>query len=518
MFKRDFAWHPYLFALFPILYLYAANTHQVALGEISIPILAVMITVAILTTALNLIIKDIRKTSLIMTVGLIWFFSWGHILQLGDDLVSTVTDPVNTDDNLALLILSGMSLGLVSFFMYRSKKSPIRLTQLANLLGLVLVVFQVCTAGWVLISRSTIADKRQNLSVKAIDKSKQPDIYYLLVDGYARSDILAELFNFDNQPFITHLRDRGFYVADQSNSNYSQTLLSLASSLNVNLIEEIATIHPTSRDRPGFKILIDNNLVFKTFKTNGYQILSFVSGYNMIDFDDVDLLRTWYHLSEFGGRLLETTPLRYFIASLTSPYAIARNRLEYTLAKLTDLPQTGKPRFIFAHILCPHPPFMYDSTGAYLEPPRSYDLADGSHYYAQGGTIEEYRDGYTQQIKHLNSRLTKVIDEILDANRDNPPVILLQADHGSGLQLDWGSVENSNVRERMGILNAYYLPHIKDYSALYPSITPANSFRIVLNECFGTKLPLVPDRSYFSEWDEPFRFYDVTEQVSNPDE
>ena len=41
-----------------------------------------------------------------------------------------------------------------------------------------------------------------------------------------------------------------------------------------------------------------------------------------------------------------------------------------------------------------------------------------------------------------------------------------------------------------------------------------NSFRIVLNGYFG-ELELLPDRSFFSTWPEPYLFHDVTKAVAS---
>ena len=62
----------------------------------------------------------------------------------------------------------------------------------------------------------------------------------------------------------------------------------------------------------------------------------------------------------------------------------------------------------------------------------------------------------------------------------------------------------------MSILNAYYFPGGR-YEGLYQEISPVNSFRVVLNTFFGAKLPLLPDRSFFSTWTDPYRFIDVTD-------
>jgi hypothetical protein len=91
-------------------------------------------------------------------------------------------------------------------------------------------------------------------------------------------------------------------------------------------------------------------------------------------------------------------------------------------------------------------------------------------------------------------------------------VIILQSDHGSGLGLSTQSLEQTDLRERMSILNAYYLPG-PGRQALYPSISPVNTFRVLFNAYFGAGLDLLPDRSYFSTWDEPFKFIDVSRSV-----
>ena len=43
-------------------------------------------------------------------------------------------------------------------------------------------------------------------------------------------------------------------------------------------------------------------------------------------------------------------------------------------------------------------------------------------------------------------------------------------------------------------LNAFYFPN-KDYSRLYDSISPVNTFRVVLNTYFNAQLPLLKDSS-----------------------
>ena len=77
------------------------------------------------------------------------------------------------------------------------------------------------------------------------------------------------------------------------------------------------------------------------------------------------------------------------------------------------------------------------------------------------------------------------------------------------MQLDYESAANTNMQERLGILNAYFLPGYPE-DQLPSTITPVNSFRLIFAHYFGADLPLLPDRSYYSTWSQPFNFLDVT--------
>ncbi len=57
----------------------------------------------------------------------------------------------------------------------------------------------------------------------------------------------------------------------------------------------------------------------------------------------------------------------------------------------------------------------------------------------------------------------------------------------------------------MKILNAYFLPGESD-GLLYPSISPVNTFRVILNLYFGGQYPLLEDISLFSKYDDPYDF------------
>jgi hypothetical protein len=340
--------------------------------------------------------------------------------------------------------------------------------------------------------------------------SKLPDIYYIILDAYGRADVLERLYGVDNAPFLASLERKGFYIARESHTNYIQTALSIPAALNSTYLQ------PEPEGVSGaayFSHLIAQNGLFRLLKECGYRTLAFKTGFFFTNHLDVDVtLTSGTKLNEFESLLLAGTPMDLLAGGLYSyppelSYPAHRRRVLYAFDQLQKLPWEPGPKIVFAHIVSPHPPFVFDAEGQAQDPARSYSLEDGDEF---AGSWEEYRRGYAAQVQFVNQKLEKTIDAIL-ARSAQPPVILLQGDHGPGGSLDWSSLENSCLWERTSILNAYYLPNA-EADQLYPSISPANTFRIVLNAYFGTGLELLPDHTFYSSHRLPREITDITSQ------
>jgi hypothetical protein len=124
--------------------------------------------------------------------------------------------------------------------------------------------------------------------------------------------------------------------------------------------------------------------------------------------------------------------------------------------------------------------------------------------------IEEY-SRYT--APRTNSVLDTMRARDQASGELDAPIIILQGDHGPGAYMSYSKPLTSNMRERMSILNAYLVP-AEATRRLYPSITPVNSFRVLLDVLLGESRPLLPDESYFTLDDTRlYNMIDVTERA-----
>jgi hypothetical protein len=345
-------------------------------------------------------------------------------------------------------------------------------------------------------------------------KGLRPNIYYIVMDAYASDDVLKEMYGYDNSAFIGYLKEKGFYVAGASTSNYTQTGLSLASTFNMDYMDDlIRHLDIDSQDASPLKNLIRNSKVFEFLRRRGYTIAALSSGCaeSEIGTADIYICPGWMP-DEFQNMLIGTTPIPLIPGFFGSPdqYDIHTNRILFEFERLADTEKLKEPFFLFAHIAIPHPPFVFGPDGEKLKPGLIFHNEDGDSLIRRGRlTKNQYMRGYTDQLTFANRKLEKTLNAIL-AGSINKPVIILQADHGARSGLLWEDPGRTDMRECMSILNAYYLPGGGE-KLIYKNITPVNTFRVIFNYYFGMDHKLLEDRNFFSTEKHPYRFIDVTE-------
>lgn len=509
--------HPLLFAVYSVLGVYSQNASQVPLEWMFRSLLIVFLIAGFVYGLLNARFKDSEYAAWGTTLFIIWLFS-GHayLLLLGQS--SFWRTPLG--GALALAIFSSALLLFASRWLWGKITSRRTITVFLTVVSLVLVIFSVWAIGSTLFRSDSrvqmIKERVDRMEIEVTDTNgTSPDIYFIILDGYGREDRLRALYDFDNSAFASFLRDSGFYVADESSPNYPQTELSISSSMNLQYLDGFVEGFGDTSDRRPLRELIQHTVLRRFLKDRGYTFVALPSAALFAQITDADIYNnaTSGGVNEFEGLVLSTTIAGVFAESWgvelpVQSYSLHRRYILSALETLQTVPEIPGPKFVFAHILSPHPPFIFDREGNVVLPDRPYSTWDASLF---PGSAEEYKKGYIEQVMFVNTEMMKVVNSILEKSA-NPPIIMIMGDHGPGAYYDMLKLDESCLAERFSILNAYYFPD-GNYELLYPSITPVNSFRVVLDQYFGADMNLLEDKNYFAGWLSPYQFTDVSDKI-----
>jgi hypothetical protein len=507
---------PFLLSIQPVLYLFSINIAELNFSEIIRSLLVSLFFGFIILGLAFLFLRDWRRASLVASPFIFLFFLFGDLAVW----VSRVFGLGPARTNLVILAFVTILMGGWIWLVEKRIKDSASINLYFNLLA---VLFFVSTgirmSNYLLENGLSLTSKQPVQAVVMESTESRPDIYYIILDGYGRQDILQALYKFDNSSFLNDLSARGFYVAEESSSNYIQTMLSLSSSFNLDYLQTLRSGGTRIENRGDLVKLVENNKVRRVLAQTGYQLISFRNEYKAIIpsaeiyYDDSQSALA-YPVTAFESILIDHTLARVLShlpvfnrALIEMPYDTHRRHILAAFEKLQEVPALDGNYFVYAHIIAPHPPFVFNEKGDVVTHDAPFTLND-ANYYIRDHSQKNYITGYRKQIQYVNTLVLETIDAILTRST-TPPIIIIQGDHGPGAYLHWGSLENTIPAERFGILNAYYFPD-QEYELLYPSISPVNSFRVLLNQFFGADYALLPDRHYYSSWSFPFDFVEVT--------
>ncbi len=491
--------HPFLVGSFPILFLYSLNLGQVSFSQILIPLVLTNLFSLLILVTLGNGLRNVGKAGAILSFFLIWFFSYGHIYETAGKYL-----PVR---HRHLIGISGLGL-LGCFVMLAKCRGDLKgVTRWLNVFSVFLILFLVFHVASSPLGRAHTEEKEDLGNALGGKPENSRDIYYLILDEYARADTLRSMYQYENEEFLRYLRMKGFLVAEESRSNYSVTSLSLGSSLNMKYIE----LGVESKDRrmnSRLARLIERNEVIKFLKNMGYKIIHIGSAYSVTDYNrSADLNIQAGKFTEFEMLLIKTTALRSAFRGVIRDDV--RQRILGTFHKIMEASEKSGPKFVFAHIVSPHPPYVFGADGE-----KVIEKEEGESSW-------EMRRKYLNQLIFINTKTRELLDGLL-SRKGMEPIIILQADHGPSVARHGApnTPDDPNpemVRERMAILNAYYFPG-GGKEILYPSVTPVNSFRLLFNFYFQANFPLLENHSYYSKAENAYQLIDVTAETLQENE
>ncbi len=520
--KRRIVIHPFLFAVYPLLELFYKLSPNVTFGDSLRVLGSVLVLTGAVFAGMGFATKRWPRAGFFTTLLLFVLLFYGSIYRVA---WNTTLFGVRVGYHAILFpvwsaLLAFLGLGLGNLRIWHRFQGDTLITDFLNIMASVAIVVSL---GRYLIglSRIRVVNPQMIHSVTETYKTDfdlksdiRPDIYYIVLDGYAREDVLQQMYGVNNSAFINALRERGFYVAERSRSNYIQTVLSLASSLNFSYLSNLPV---DSADRLALASLIWDSAARRLLQDLNYQFVSVCSGYSFTSIANADVyfspaatgpFNTYEEMALMGTSAVVLVD-NGLLPLYRTGYAAHRRYVVSSFEFLREIPAMPGPTFTFFHIVSPHPPFVLDRDGNFVPKDAPFESGrDGSYF---PGSTAEYIAGYKEKLLYTNQQVLQAIDAIMAAS-DVAPIIVFQADHGPGAWLRWESAEETCLLERTSIFNAYYLPGA-GAQALYPDITPVNTFRVIFDAYFEAELPLLADRVYFSSWDRPYDFVEVTDRI-----
>lgn len=438
--------------------------------------------------------RDHHKASLLTSLAILLFFSYGHISNL---LVDYQIIGIQLSSDRFLVPVYFFVTILITWKIQQQNKYSQELTKLLNRIALVLVIISLLQISYFIIrgfitNNQIIQDVSQSSQTKHdLNKIGYPDIYYIILDGYTRDDILFNTFKYDNSDFLSNLEDRNFYIARCSQANYSYTRPAMASTFNMTYLGNQVDQNHIALDEYQLNEMIKSSYVQGFVESNNYTTITFDTGYKWLNWTDPDIFFTpfttrykrfqYTKLNDFEVLLVKTSALSIILDRInledflsTGPREIQQTRILYTFNTLSKIPKlVPELKFVYAHITAPHSPYIFGPNGELLKNNPKSEI-----------------DGYINQINHINTLVINMIDEIISGS-ERLPVIIIQGDHGANIDYKSLNIDQENT---LGILNAYYLPGV-EFDKMYDSLSPVNTFRNIFNYYFSSNYQLLEDLS-----------------------
>ena len=302
-------------------------------------------------------------------------------------------------------------------------------------------------------------------------QAHKPNIYFLVFDEYSSSLSLKDNFRFDNSPLDSFLLSRGFFLSSHSKSNYTYTVFSISSTLNMNYFKNAIDMKFPDDFGLVWDCIYDNK-VMQLLNDEGYKIYNF-SAFNFKDHPatNENFSKFWAMKFVYGNSFLSVFKViqkwydkKYNTKQLQSVF----NEFDKVLKN-----EMENPRFVYLHFLLPHHPYKFTKIG---KEKSIFEYSKDDRYNTQG---------YLDQLSFSNRIIFKLIDEI--QLKDKNSIIVLEGDHGNRFYPFNEKGFNKNYytdKSAFRNLNAYYF-FDKNYSKLNDSISPVNSFRVIFSQYFN---------------------------------
>ena len=452
---KNFIIFPFLLAFFPSWIIISKNFEQLIFQDIliSLAIIAVSIIIWIVITK---IIKNGNKAALITGVGIGFFFYFGYVQ---DALKGIMIFNMPIDKTSVLVPISLVIFIISTIYFIKSRNNFESIVKIANVFAITVILFTLVQ----FVVPDALAEK--------------PNVYHIILDEYTDNEILMKEFNYDNEKFLKFLNKNGFYVPNKSFSTWESTPDELSLILNMD--------YPQVNKgwiSDAYESLNDNE-VMSIFSDQNYSIIETESMVRWKNFSNVDTKVCFDgHLySEFFDEVMRKSIIRYFLEHYHND--TRRDMIKCAFNELSQtVEQNNEPRYVFAHIVVPHPPFLFGPNGESVTP---------NNREVSGLQTWDNPQGYINQLVYATSQVSIAIENIV--KNDPNAIIILQGDTGtfSGID-DVSKRKMDDIYQVHSILYAIRIPDVNNSE----NMIPVNTYRIIFNNYFGTNYEYLEQHSY----------------------
>ena len=214
--KRRFPVYPLLFAVFPVVFLYARNVRgEVSPRDLVAPVIVSISAACLLTAILRRVFGDVHRAAVATSVVVVVAFSFGH--------VNRAIDPLDVGRfETALLIESGLVVTAAFVALVVVKRTYARVSGVLNPVAAALCVLNIVPIVAFEMGTTDASLPTDPLRL-SLDAAAEPrDIYYLIFDRYASG--------WRRDPFA--LRNAGAIPADELRAAHQQAKSALVRQVN----------------------------------------------------------------------------------------------------------------------------------------------------------------------------------------------------------------------------------------------------------------------------------------------
>ena len=491
-----------LFALHPIIFVYSINLNEVSfLYTIPALFISLILGFTIFWTS-KFFLQNLLKRGILTAASLLILWNFESLYAL-----------ITKREFKYIYFMIGMFLmyGLFVFLLVKTKNK----NTLKNIYTLtispilVLIIFNLISifsnSGQPSDEVVFVTDNREMPQLHQNNADSFPDFYLIILDEFATSKTIEDDFGhiLEDQNFF---KNEGFFVAQNTKVRYADTGWSLPTLLNLayfsdplnqetywNCVRSRNRVcsHEEEKFRQANSMLYKkwgDNFLMKYLKHKGYFINVFegVSKFIPVKFELADRHVSPRFVGTFDisklNKLIGFDIINPFTVELINnslfklPYSyfndvyITKHLIEVLKSPLIE---RNQPQFTLAHIVCPHPPYVFDSKG---------NIKPMFH------NLQNKKNAYLEQYLYILNEIKEVVRKIKKQS-NNEAVIVIQSDHGPRPHM----ANLPEYDQAFDIFNAVYFPD-GDYKNLYDSIGQPNTLRVVLNKYFDDNFEMLLDK------------------------